>query len=181
MKNINTYGLKKAPNEYPQHMFLWRNKKTFQQGASVLMSTHNKILWWNKKKYQQCLVGKSILSGATLTFFITYLGHARLFTIRIPNFERMCLKTFWMRGKQFRPWSDAAFAASDLGLHCLLRPFFLNTYYGKYSMVKTCYNFVRLVSVECMDFMCIQSACGIDSWCLWTVKDVFFMPENTWM
>ena len=37
----------------------------------------------------------------------------------------ICLKWCWMGGKQCRSWSDAALAASDLGLRCLQMPVYL--------------------------------------------------------
>ena len=46
----------------------------------------------------------------------------------------LCLKNYWMSGKQCGPNETPRSAASHLGLHCLLRLVCPNTY-GKYSNV----------------------------------------------
>ena len=40
----------------------------------------------------------------------------------------MCLKYFWMIGKQCRPRSDAAFCGIQSDLHCMLRLAYPNTW-----------------------------------------------------
>ena len=49
-----------------------------------------------------------------------------------PNNHWYCWKC-WMSGKQRGPWSDAAYAASDLGLRCLHWPICTNIY-AKYRI-----------------------------------------------
>ena len=63
---------------------------------------------------------KCVITVFTLNIGIPYFNSLKLCTTPLDNLS-MFLNS-WISDKQCRPWSDAAFDASDQDLHCLLRP-----------------------------------------------------------
>ena len=86
---------------------------------------------WNSAQLKQAYIVASqrYLFVYTCIYIIVFdlnIWTPFLFTALVLNFKRrfdclwICIQTVdWTSGKPCRPWSDAA--ASDLGLHCLLR------------------------------------------------------------
>ena len=101
--------------------------------AFVDSLTGSKVDLFNRTKIVRGQGAWTFRVNLVLTIFTISIQTLQLLNTIVLKFEqvqfttRCCVKNCWMSDKQCRPWWDAAFAASHLGLHCLLRHVRSNT------------------------------------------------------
>ena len=92
------------------------------------------------------IIDHLISVSVTLLYLALVFRHLNNFSILNLKFEQVQFATHfsvlnsWMSGKQCRPWWDAAYAASHLGLHCLLMLVWPNAYSKIGHMVRVMLN-----------------------------------------
>ena len=130
-----------ASNDYPQHMFLWRNKKNintiFGLEKSILSRAMRHHTLWNlifvTTLFAQICLSKYYriypkYSDTSTPYHIC----SKIWTSTI-HYPMLCLKIAGWVANSVDPDETPRSAASHLGLYCLLRPVCLNTY-GKYGI-----------------------------------------------
>ena len=71
------------------------------------------------------IINHLIYVFVTLKYLPLVFRHLTIIHLKFEQVQfttHCCVLNSWVGGKQCRPWWDAEFGASHLGLHCLLRP-----------------------------------------------------------